>query len=253
MSRSSECAGGSRVRLNLLGGFTLRVDDEEVPLPMHSRRVLAYLSLDRSTEPDCDRRVLAERLWPDSTGDRARASLRTALWRIRAVSPGVVRGHTDRLRLADSVEVDLEHFHRYAHRLLTDPESPVETHQHLVSHTVELLPGWDETWLLLAREQMRQLRLHALEASARRLVAAGRNPEAIVVILALVAEEPLRESAQAALIDVHLCEGNVSEARRQLADFVRVLGDELGILPSPALFARVGVPYPTGPTVAAVV
>ena len=73
------------------------------------------------------------------------------------------------------------------------------------------MPGWDEDWLLLAREQLRQMRLHAAEVTARRLRERGRYTESIDVMLAVIAEEPLRESAQGVLIDAHLGEGNVIE------------------------------------------
>jgi DNA-binding SARP family transcriptional activator len=93
----------------------------------------------------------------------------------------------------------------------------------------------------LAREQLRQARLHALEASAARLRRARRFPEAIDAMLAVIAEEPLRESAQAALIDAYLSEGNASEAMRQFDTFAALLWHELGLRPSAALCRRVGL------------
>ncbi|GAA5108821.1 AfsR/SARP family transcriptional regulator [Nocardia iowensis] len=236
-----------RLAISLLGGFALRVDARHVAVPQHSRRVLAYLSLDQIAEPDCDRGVLAERLWPDVTVDRSRASLRTALWRIRQASPALVCGEGGRLRLGDHVEVDVHEFRGNAERMLAEQRDCPRDRAALLARTNELLPGWDETWLLLAREQLRQMRLHALEVDARRLAEQGRYPEAIDVMLAVVAEEPLRESAQTALIEAHLCEGNVVEARRQLRMFADLLWTELGIRPSPELFGRVGMVAPPPP------
>jgi len=237
--------GASRnARLMLLGGFSLRIGGDNVPLPLHARRVLAYLSLDKLCEHDCDRGVLAERLWADSPTDRGRGSLRTALWRIRRADPNLVRGDLDRLWLSDDVDVDVHRLRWHAERLLSDGTGEPE-HSQLLARTAELLPGWDEDWLLLAREQLRQMRLHAAELTARQLEERGRYPEVIDVMLAVVAEEPLRESAQKALIEAHLCEGNVSEARRQLEMFARLLWSELGMRPSSELFERVGVPVPS--------
>ena len=83
--------------------------------------------------------------------------------------------------------------------------------------------GLGRNLVLLAREQLRQLRLHAL-----RYPGAGwpnrRYPEAIDVMLMVIAEEPLRESAQTALIEAHLCEGNAIEARRQFELFATFVG-----------------------------
>jgi DNA-binding SARP family transcriptional activator len=230
--------------VSLLGGFNVRVAGATVALPMHSRRVLAYLSLDKTAEEDCDRSVLAERLWPDVQPERARASLRTALWRIRRADPRMLRTACDRITLCDHVKVDVHQYKRQAERLLTARADCPRERAHLMARNSDLLPGWDESWLLLAREQLRQLRLHALEVSGRRLADLGHYPEAIDVMLMVVAEEPLRESAQAALIEAHLCEGNVIEARRQFDAFARMFWAELGLLPSPELYGRVGIGRP---------
>jgi hypothetical protein len=49
-----------------MGGFAVKVAGKHVNLPLHARRVLAYLSLDKMAAPDCDRGVLADRLGPMS-------------------------------------------------------------------------------------------------------------------------------------------------------------------------------------------
>lgn len=234
----------ARPLVSLLGGFSVRVGGCSVALPKHSRRVLAYLCLDKAAEDDCDRGILAERLWPDSSAERSRASLRTALWRIRRECPALVHSENDRVMLADDVTVDVHQYRRHAERLLADRSDCPRERAQLMARNCELLPGWDETWLLLAREQLRQLRLHALETSGRRLADQGRYPDAIDVMLMVVAEEPLRETAQSALIEAHLCEGNVVEARRQFELFAGLLWTELGMRPSPELFGRVGAKAP---------
>lgn len=229
------------VRLRLLGGFSLQVNGTPVALPMHSRRVLAYLSLDHAQNFSCDRGVLAERLWPDAGTERSRASLRTALWRIRRVSEQLVHVEPDSVRLGREVSVDVHLFRHIADQMIGDRDAHSVESARVVARSTELLPGWDESWLVLAREQLRQTRLHALEASAARLRRARRFPEAIDAMLAVIAEEPLRESAHAALIDAYLSEGNASEAMRQFDTFAAMLWHELGIRPSPALCERVGL------------
>jgi DNA-binding SARP family transcriptional activator len=44
--------------------------------------------------------------------------------------------------------------------------------------------------------------------------------------------EPLRESAQRVLIEAHLAEGNLVEARRAFMRYRDLVADELGVLPS---------------------
>ena len=67
----------------------------------------------------------------------------------------------------------------------------------------------------LARERHRQFRLPALEEVSCRHRRAQRYDLALRAALAAVSSEPLRESAHRAVIEVHLAEGNQSEAVRQ--------------------------------------
>ena len=96
----------------------------------------------------------------------------------------------------------------------------------------DLLPDWYDDWVLIERERLRQLRLHALESLAIRRLDAGRYGEAAVAALAAVSIEPLRESAQRVLIRIHLAEGNVGEAVRQYRLYRNLLSDEMGLYPS---------------------
>jgi DNA-binding SARP family transcriptional activator len=97
----------------------------------------------------------------------------------------------------------------------------------------DLLLGWYDDWVLLERERLRQLRLHALEQLSARLLAGGDVARAAEAALEAVAVEPLRETAHAALIRAHLAEGNRAEATRQLQRLTALLGKELGEQPSP--------------------
>lgn len=218
--------------LSLFGGFHLRIRGENVPLPMHARRVLAYLSLHGMAEKDCDRQVLADRLWTDSPPERSRASLRTAIWRIRCTCDSVLLIDNERVALAPSCEVDVHHFRRQAESMLSDRGLVESTRVPHLPSPSDLLPGWDEDWLTLTREQLRLLRLHALEQTARRMCERGRYVHAIDLILHVIDEEPLRESARAVLIEAHLREGNVAEARGQYQRFSAILWDELRVRPS---------------------
>jgi DNA-binding SARP family transcriptional activator len=101
----------------------------------------------------------------------------------------------------------------------------------------DLLPGWDEDWVLVERERLRQLRLRALDALAEALVRQGRPALATEAAWASVRAEPLRESAHRAVVSAHLAEGNISEAVRHYHAFRRLLNEELGVESSPR-FAR---------------
>jgi DNA-binding SARP family transcriptional activator len=69
-----------------------------------------------------------------------------------------------------------------------------------------------------------------------------RHGEAIEAGLAAVASEPLRESAQLALIRAYLAEANVNEARRQGQAYRSLLWESLQIEPSAEFQRLVAVP-----------
>ena len=97
------------------------------------------------------------------------------------------------------------------------------------------MPGWYDDWVIIERERLRQLHLHALESVAEQLAAQGRNAAALEAALRAVASDPLRESAHRLVIRIHLAEGNAAEALRQYELCRRMLHKELGIAPSAAL------------------
>ena len=229
------------VGLRLFRGFCLEVGGRRVPLPRHARRVLAYLALTPSRTDDVDRRLLAERLWPDSTDDKAAASLRTALWRIRREAADFVHSDRERVWLGRDVEIDVHGFRCLAARLLSTDYQPRPAELQSLIDSTDLLPTWDEDWLIIAREQLRQKRLMALESAAVRLTGQGRFVEAIELMLVVVGAEPLRESAHAFMIDAHLRQHNVADAWSQLLLFARELWAELGLVPSPELLHKLGV------------
>ncbi len=99
----------------------------------------------------------------------------------------------------------------------------------------DLLPGWTDDWVLVERERLRQLRLHALEQLSELHLAAGRTAHAIEAAFAAVAGEPLRETAQRCLIRAYIAEGNYASAIRTYHAYRRLLLTELRTEPSPQL------------------
>ena len=222
-----------RVSLSLLGGFELHVDGEPVPLPSSAQRVIAFLGLHHGP---LARLFVAGTLWIDASEERAAAALRTTLWRIGDAGPLLVSCEGRSLRLNPGVLLDVDEAARIAHEVLDDPRGAVPRGWlPCLRSTGELLPGWYDDWILIERERMRQLRLHALEELCRRCSAEGRHAEAAEAGLAAVGSEPLRESAHRALIAAHLAEGNHSDALRQYRICRRLLHRDLAVAPSAAL------------------
>jgi DNA-binding SARP family transcriptional activator len=107
---------------------------------------------------------------------------------------------------------------------------------------LDLLPGWYDDWALVERERIRQRLLHALEALSHRLVQLRRYAEAVGAAMMAVGSDPLRESAQHALIEAHLAEGNLAEGRRSFESYRELLARELDTEPGQELDAMVNPP-----------
>lgn len=215
-------------RLTLLNGFELVCDGEPVRLPMSGQRLVAFLALQNRL---LLRSYVAGILWLDTSDDRAQANLRSTLWRLHKCHHRLVEVRAQQLRLGSEVEVDL----REAEVLVRGELEHVATASlDPIPHALvcDLLPDWYEDWVLIEREQFRQLRLRALDALCERLTRAGRYGEALETGLAALAGEPLRESAHRAVIRVHLAEGNPGEAIRQYRLCRRLLAEQLGVEPS---------------------
>ena len=227
------------VRVRLLSGFELTGDGESVSLPLSAQRLVALLGL---RNRPLLRPYVAGTLWLDSSEERSAASLRSALWRLHRPGYRVVEANGATLHLADDVRVDVHEAEALARRLLehgndVDDRTPLDT------LAAELLPDWYDDWVVVEREQLRQLCLRALETYAERLFSAGTYERAADSAFAAVRSDPLRESAHRLLIRVHLAEGNWGDAVHQYRLYAKLLRKQLGLRPSPQIEALVnGLP-----------
>lgn len=212
----------------LVGGFQVRVGGATVELPSGGQRLVALLAL----LGRCSRSRVAGSLWPDSSEERALASLRTVLWRLNQVAPRLVASSGGPLRLAPEVDVDVDRFQRAAARMMRAP-AEYTGWEELVGVGGELLADWPDEWLLPHRERLHQMQLHVLEAAAEGLSAQGRYGLALEAALAALHADPLRESAHRSVMRVHVAEGNLAEAWRAYSACRRLLQRELGVDPSP--------------------
>ncbi|MGH3799784.1 MAG: AfsR/SARP family transcriptional regulator [Pseudonocardiaceae bacterium] len=220
-------------RLRVLGGFELLVGTQPVPLPRNAQRLLGFVAVRRS---NVLRGTVAGNLWPNSTQTRAQASLRTALWRLHQGHPRLVVSNQRAIRIHDQLYIDLQAATALARQVLKDDYDPAVALFGVLSD--DLLPDWDEDWVFLERERVREMRIHALESLSRHFTRTRNFAAAIDAAYVAIAGEPLRESSRAALIEAHLAEGNRALAARDLAEYRILLGNELGLEPSPKLCAR---------------
>jgi DNA-binding SARP family transcriptional activator len=219
----------TEIRVSLSGAFELSRNGVSIDLATPAQRVLAFLALH---EQPVRRNHVAGVLWLDSNEERAAGSLRSALWRIRQCGESIVEITHRGLRLSPAVCVDVREAILWARRV-GDASHAINDEDVRQAFTGgELLADWYDDWVLLERERLRQLRLHAAEVLTQRLVTVGRYADAMEVALAALRSEPLRESAHRAVISVHLAEGNRSEALRQYRLYRDLLLAQLGLEPS---------------------
>jgi SARP family transcriptional regulator, regulator of embCAB operon len=232
----------SPIQISVLGRFGI-VDGRgaSIPVANGTQRLLSFLALrDRVVH----RGSVAGALWPDVSESHAHASLRSSLLRIPDPARAVVTVTDTELCLADGVNVDIREAQALAQGLLEDraPWTEHDVNRETISRlSLDLLPGWHDEWVVPEAEEWRQLRLHALEALTDHLAAQRRYGDATTAAMAAIKAEPLRESAHAALIRVHLAENNQSEALRQFDRYQDLLGAALGLEPTSRLRALVGI------------
>jgi DNA-binding SARP family transcriptional activator len=225
-----------RVRVQVLNGFQIFIDDEPVDLPSPAQRVVAFTALHRRA---LRREFVAETLWADRDRNRASANLRSALWQLRA-APEIVTVTRTHIALSAHVQTDLSELRSLTTGIFADEQPAVDRPHDITTQQVEfldrdLLPEWYDDWAEFERERLRQLRIGALEELSNRLRRQRRFVLAIISALAAIRIEPFRETAHRALIEAHLDAGNRCEARRHYAHLCKLLDRELGLPPDPEL------------------
>jgi DNA-binding SARP family transcriptional activator len=226
----AECAA---FHVELLQNFQVTSDALSLALGRSGERLLAYLALeDRSLARD----HIAGTLWPDTSQTRAAANLRRALSVARRHGPGFVHSSAHRLSLASGVSVDVRAQRRLI-EAITSSERVTVNADELRLLRGDLLPDWDEPWLVASRQELRQLRLISLEVVAAAHLSESRPAPALAVALRVACDEPLRESAQRLVVEAYLAQGNWAEAARHYMSYRAALWTELRLRPGSGMEA----------------
>lgn len=231
----------TKATVHLFNGPYVTIGDRRIEVPEGSKRLVAFVAL-RGCR--IERRLAAGTLWPFGDDNRAAGNLRSSLWRLRSAGVDtIIDADKWSLALADGVDVDVAEVDGWADRVMSN--RPTEADFDGIASrgmALDLLPGCYDDWVIGERERFRQRTLHALESLSRLCVAAGRHGDAVEAALTAVHAEPLRESAQRVLIEAHLGEHNLVEARRTFHAYRRLVSRELGVAPSPELYSIVRLP-----------
>src|SRR6266545_2068996 len=169
-----EASAAHPSQLVLMNGFSLCSGGAIRRLPASAQRLLAFVALQGRS---VSRRRAAFTLWPDASEARAYGSLRTALFRLRAVCPdGSVLECGREFELSANVEVDVRKAYELAARLERPGTCNTAELESLLEGG-ELLPDWYEDWVLVERERFHELRRRAPRGGKSRRSA--RPPQAI--------------------------------------------------------------------------
>jgi DNA-binding SARP family transcriptional activator len=221
------------LRARLFGGLSVEVHGRALPpIPgLKPRSLLAFLVLNPGPHP---RSRLAGRFWPDVLETSARASLRSALWTLRATLEQV--GGSDYLRgdragagiaLDLPRDVDVEEFDRLVG---AGDRASLERAVELASGP--LLADLADDWVLQAQDAYRDRLLEALARLADERERAGDVAGAIAFTRRMLEHDRLSEAAHRSLMRRLALAGERGQALAAYRRCQAVLGAELGVAPS---------------------
>ena len=233
----------------------LEVDCEGRALPLggrQQRELLALLLLHANEVVPVDE--IIDELWPEAPPPSATKSIHALVSRLRRVLEGpsvtqndgegengalLTRAHGYLLRVALG-ELDLHHFEsllREGRDALAAGEADVAARTLREALAVWRGPPLAEfdSFAVAEIARLNELRLTALELRIEADLAAGRSTELVAELEALIAAQPLRERLRGQLMLALYRADRQAEALQVYHDTRRLLVDELGIEPSPAL------------------
>ncbi|HLK61323.1 MAG TPA: tetratricopeptide repeat protein [Chthonomonadaceae bacterium] len=205
--------------------------------------LLAYLAYYRNRMHP--REELIELLWPDTTLEAGRVSLRTALASLRAQlePPGAQANSVliaDRVHLQlnpHAITTDVADFESMLKEAAqaTDPEARIgKLTQAIVLYRGELLPGHYEDWAILERERLAESAFRALHQLALAAEQHGDRAYALEITHRALTMDPLREEIHGHLMRLYAAEGNLPAVQRQYQELERLLREVLDTAPDAA-------------------
>ncbi len=230
-------ADGGTLHVSVLGPIAVRDGSgrDLTPAGALQRRLLALLILRCGDVVPAD--VAIDTLWPSAPPRDAAAALQNHLFRLRRALPdGVIRSvGAGYLVDPTRVEVDADRLEAALDQLATHAARS-ELAATLGRWQGRSFPELEETDAgVETATRFAELHARAREALAAARLAAGELDGLVSDLTALASDEPLRERPRELLMRTLAASGRGAEALRVYDDFRRLLGDELGIEPSPLL------------------
>ena len=147
------------------------------------------------------------------------------------------------MSIAPDVVVDVDDLQHQVSAARSGESRPTGPRQ---GFDLELLPGWEEEWVELERERVRQPELHLLDDVVSTSVQDGRHGDGVDAALRAIRLDPWRESSHAGLLRALLAGGNRAAALAHSRRFSTQMREEAGLSPSRDVLEVVNEILPRG-------
>lgn len=233
-----------RLEIHMLGRFRIYLDGKNLPESeikgRKARTLIKLIAHQRHFQMVRDHAV--DLLWPELTPTAAASQLYKAIHHIRKAFSSHVKEAADWIQISDDlirlippggVKTDVSSFEQAARKGLRDDKIPdLETAVSI--YTGDFLPmDRYAEWGALPREHYRQLYLDVLTTLARQYESQNALSDAAEMLRLALEKEPALETAHRGLMRIFARQGQSTRAYRQYDLCRKVLGEELGVYPSP--------------------
>lgn len=235
----------TQLQLNVLGLPTVRIvqdDDNNAVSQFASNKVQAILIYIAVTGKPCSRDTLLGLLWPDAPTDKARTSLRSALYNLQKQLPNALAVSRKSVAIAPDCQLELDSATFSAGATANaNADGDMDTmRQAMALYKGDFLAGFHiddapdfEYWRVVEQERLRHLAVTGLERLAAHDERLGDTAAAIDSLRRLLALEAWRESTHRHIMLLLARAGNYNGAIKQYQQCCAMLDEELGVPPMP--------------------
>ena len=224
----------------------LQVSRSGAPRELASRRQRALLAAlavrDGRPVPVSE---LVDAVWDDDPPEQARSTLQTYVSRLRSsLGQDTIRHDPAGYRLAPNASTDVAAVRAAVRRLERLDRDDHRARSEVALGALELWSGSplgefsENDWFRGHIVELLEARANLVDVAAEGLVETQRAPQAIALLEASLASDPLREPTQVALVRALHAAGRTADAVRAASRYRRQLREDTGLLPGP-LFEQV--------------
>jgi len=208
-----------------------------------SEELLGFLLINQRTQ--ITREKLIDTLWPDVILANGRASLSTALWRLRSIfeqlgvpAERCLKSSREWVAFDPEIPLTLDLYEFQEQLTAANETTDLTSRESYLRSAIKLYQGsfcegiYTE-WCLLERERQERSYLRALGQLMADLLQRQDYDEAIGVGQSIVQRDPLREEAHRAIMLCYWKLGRRTLGARQFQVCARLLQQELQIMPMP--------------------